>query len=259
MSREHLEGDTTALAPDSLFDHYVDEYEDACQRGLSLSGESREYFAAQRVAHTARWLAQCGAPAPGRVADFGCGLGHSAPHLRRHFPEAEVLGLDTSAGAIARARQLHGGGKNAFAVVTDHAPAQDRQLVYCNGVFHHIPPAERSDWAAYVHGLLAPGGHFALWENNPWNPGTRLVMRRIPFDRDAVPVPPPEARRLLAGAGFLIVGTRYRFYFPRCLRWLRCLEPPLARLPLGAQYCVLARKQQPGSSSNPLNRVNAGW
>jgi hypothetical protein len=90
--------------------------------------------------------------------------------------------------------------------------------------------------------MLRPGGFFALWENNPWNPGTRWIMRRIPFDRDAIPLPPPEARRLVSSAGFAVLGTRYCFYFPRALRALRPLERLGHGVPLGAQYCVLARK-----------------
>ena len=90
---------------------------------------------------------------------------------------------------------------------------------------------------------LRPGGLFAFWENNPWNPGTRMIMRRIPFDRDAVMVAPAAARRLLIDGGLEVVSTEFRFYFPAPLRRLRPLEPHLRRLPLGAQYLVLARKR----------------
>ena len=89
---------------------------------------------------------------------------------------------------------------------------------------------------------LRPGGLFALWENNPWNPGTRWVMSRIPFDRDAITIPPPEGRRMLTAAGFAIEETAYLFIFPRALKWFRPLERRLTRLPLGAQYLTLARK-----------------
>ncbi len=82
-----------------------------------------------------------------------------------------------------------------------------------------------------------------MWENNPWNPGTRYVMSRIPFDRDAVTLTPREARALVRANGFDIVDTTFLFIFPRALRWLRALEPPLARLPFGAQYQVLCRKR----------------
>ena len=118
-------------------------------------------------------------------------------------------------------------------------------LVYCNGVFHHIAPARRAGAVAFVVRALRPGGLFAFWENNPWNPGTRLIMRRIPFDRDAVMLTPAAARRLLIDGGLEVVGTDFRFYFPASLRRLRPLEPHLRRLPLGAQYLVLARKRLP--------------
>ncbi len=80
----------------------------------------------------------------------------------------------------------------------------------------------------------------ALFENNPWNPGTRLVMSRIPFDRDAVLVRPGEARRLLEAAGLEPRFTGFYFYFPRWLGALRPIERRLVRLPLGAQYGVFA-------------------
>src|SRR5262245_52282663 len=62
----------------SVFDEFVDNYEDACERGLSLSGESRDYFARARITHTKRLASALGVD---RLVDFGCGLGHSAPHL----------------------------------------------------------------------------------------------------------------------------------------------------------------------------------
>jgi SAM-dependent methyltransferase len=117
-------------------------------------------------------------------------------------------------------------------------------LVYCNGVFHHIPPVERAGAVNYILRCLRPGGIFALWENNPWNPGTQYVMHRCDFDRDAVKISPPGAVRMLRSGGFEILRTDYRFFFPRTLSWLRSLEPALAKVPVGGQYQVLARKRQ---------------
>jgi hypothetical protein len=51
---------------------------------------------------------------------------------------------------------------------------------------------------------LRPGGLFAPWENNPWNPNTRYVMSRIPFDRDATTLSPPKAVGLLRQNGFQV-------------------------------------------------------
>ena len=121
----------------------------------------------------------------------------------------------------------------------DLAPSGQFDVAYCNGVFHHVEPGERLDALAYIHRSLAEGV-FGFWENNPWNPGTRLVMRRIPFDRDAKLISPPRAQ-LLTSAGFDVLETDFLFLFPRLLSALRPLEARLARLPAGAQYMVLAR------------------
>jgi hypothetical protein len=77
------------------------------------------------------------------------------------------------------------------------------------------------------------------------NPGTRLVMSRIPFDRDARTISAPGVRRHLRAVGLDPVETGYLFYFPRPLRSLRWTERFLTRVPLGAQYGVFARKRTP--------------
>jgi len=114
--------------------------------------------------------------------------------------------------------------------------------VFSNGTFHHIPPAERPGALAFIHRNLKPGGLFALWENNPWNPGTRWIMSRIEFDRDAITLSPPYARAMLRGNGFDVLESTSCFFFPAALKALRGLEPALKGIPLGAQYLVLARR-----------------
>lgn len=225
----------------SHFDAYAEQYAEALDRGIALSGESKEYFARGRVG----WLGQCLRErgfAPERVLDFGCGTGTATPFLTGELGAREVIGVDMSAASLRKAREEHARPGVSFHLLHEHTPSGAFDLVYCNGVFHHIPPAERGAALEYIRRSLRPGGLFALWENNPWNPGTRLVMRRIPFDRDAVTISPPEARRLVKRAGFEILRTSYHFVFPKVLRLLRPFESALTGLPVGAQYQVLSRR-----------------
>ena len=67
-------------------------------------------------------------------------------------------------------------------------------------------------------------------------------MRTNAFDRDAVMVRPGQIRSLLREGGFQILRTDFVFIFPHILRALRWLEPYLARLPIGGQYVVFARR-----------------
>jgi SAM-dependent methyltransferase len=220
------------------FDAFAGEYDAALDRGISLSGEGKDYFARGRV----EWLRHCiDGARPERVLDFGCGTGSTSPLLQEVLGARSVVGVDTSKEEIALARRNTGSGLT-FATIGEFEPQGDVDVAYCNGVFHHIPLAQRARAIEYVRDSLRPGGIFSFWENNPWNPGTRLVMRRIPFDRDAILVSAREARRLARAGGFEILGTHFLFVFPKMLRGLRKLEGSLTSLPLGAQYQVLCRK-----------------
>jgi len=230
---------TLTAADAGDFDAVAASYEAALDQGLRLSGEGPEYFAQRRVAWTAQVLA---GQAVRRVLDFGCGVGLAAPRLAEQFAAETVWGFDPSINSIERAQRERVAARFRFTADAAALPDGECDLAYCNGVFHHIAPEERASALATIGRALRPGGSFALWENNPWNPGTRLVMRRIPFDRDAQTLSPIAARRMVRAAGFEVVRTDAWFLFPHSLRFLRPLESLVHRLPLGGQYLVLAQK-----------------
>ena len=234
MSTEQPPGD---VAP--MFER-ASEYEAQLRQGTRLSGEDRLFFVNGRIADLVAHLPS--AFRPRRVLDFGCGLGDASRRLSEVFPEAEVVGVDTAASALEWARAHHAGPRITFGEVATLDTRGTFDLCYVNGVLHHVPPDRRAAMLDTIVGALAEGGLLALFENNPWNPGARMVMHRIPFDRDAVPISPPATQRLLKAAGLSCSATRSLFYFPHVLAVFRPLEPLLARLPLGAQYYVLARK-----------------
>lgn len=223
---------------EELFEQAHD-YDAMLAEGLSLSGEDKGWFIEGRL----RWLADrlSSAPAPRRILDFACGVGDTSAALTRMFPGAEVVGFDLSEDAVELARERHGATGVTFESGAD-LPVGAFDLCYVNGAFHHIPATDQRRVLVGLREALRPGGWLALFENNPWNPGARLVMRRIPFDRDAVMLSIPRARRLVREAGFAEVRpTSTGFWFPRSLAMLRPTERPLSRLPGGAQYLVLAR------------------
>jgi SAM-dependent methyltransferase len=233
-----------SMGPDSdtQFDHYATEYEQALAAGISVSGEDSAYFAKGRVAFVANCLKQL-AEQPISVLDFGCGTGSAAPYLSE-LPRVEaVIGVDTSEQSLDVARRTRKVDQARFLSLQQYVPSGEIDLAFCNGVFHHIPPRERAGAIDYIHRALRPDGLFAFWENNPWNPGTRYVMSRIPFDRDAITLTPPEARTMLRANGFIDLRTDFLFIFPRVFSWLRGAERFVTKLPLGAQFLVLSRKR----------------
>ena len=233
----------TAVLPDpDPFRHEnLASYDDDLNRGISLSGESKDFFAQGRLAWLARRLESIGAAAPRTILDYGCGGGDTTALLAQWWPQARVVGVDTSESLIAVASRGPRADRCEFHRL-DKVPEGLRfDLAYCNGVFHHVPVAERPAALAWIRSRMAFGGTFALWENNSWNLGARWVMRRIPFDRDAVMLSPADAVRMLKRAGFGTLSLDFAFVFPKFLGWARPLERVLCKLPLGAQYQVLCR------------------
>lgn len=226
------------------FDAYAGDYDAALMRGVSVSGESKEFFARGRLAWLRRCLDRTGFRAT-RVMDYGCGTGSATPFVFAELGAERLVGVDISESSLAVARKTHGSEQALFLQMSAFPADASFDLVFCNGVFHHIPLDVRPACIDYIVRCLRPGGLFALWENNPWNPGTQIVMSRIPFDRDAIKLSPPVARRLVSAGGLEVISTTFQFIFPSFLGVLRGLERPLARLPLGAQYQVLARKPAP--------------
>lgn len=227
--------------PPELFDQYAEDYEGALNEGLSATGEDPAFFAERRVKWLTERLSRLGV-VPARILDFGCGTGGSTPWLMTLPGFKSLVGGDVSDASLAIARKKWTDPRVSFTRL-DQLPADaEFDLVFCNGVFHHIDPPLRDGCVQQIFSVLRPGGVFAIWENNPWNPGVRYIMKRVPFDRDAITLSPPETRGLLRRVGFAGITTDFLFIFPRLLGWLRPLERPVCKLPIGGQYLTLGRK-----------------
>lgn len=232
---------STSDPTNSSFDDFAPNYDAALAEGLSVSGEGKEYFARGRIDWLSRCLKQIGKQ-PVTVMDYGCGTGSATTHFFEILRVRSLIGIDSSLESIKVAQKRHGSTRAQFLQPGEYSPSEQLDLLFCNGVFHHIPPGERLQAVDFLSRSLGRGGILGFWENNPWNPGTRLVMQRIPFDRDAIPLSAPESRQMLRKGGFEILRTDFLFIFPRILRGLRRIEPLVSRLPLGAQYQILCRK-----------------
>jgi SAM-dependent methyltransferase len=229
----------------SSFDQYATTYDAALNDGLSVSGENKDYFASGRVA----WLKRCLSEQGGSrrsILDFGCGTGSTMPFFFHGLGVEQATGVDVSPELIQVARRSHASDSTQFHHIDEYVPDASIDIVYCNGVFHHIPPKGRAEAVQYMFDILRPKGYLSFWENNPWNPGTRYIMSRIPFDRDAQTLSFLEASRILREGGFQPLRTDFLFIFPHSLRLLRFLETSVSRLPFGAQYQILCKKPDLG-------------
>jgi SAM-dependent methyltransferase len=97
-----------------------------------------------------------------RVLDAGCGTGVGTEYLVHLNPQAQVIGIDLSAGALAVARercQKSGADRVQFHHLSLYDAEQlpgEFDLINCVGVLHHLPDPIRGIQA--LAKKLAPGG-----------------------------------------------------------------------------------------------------
>jgi hypothetical protein len=112
-------------------------------------------------------------------------------------------------------------------------------LVYCNGVLHHNKLEQRAEALQRIFDSLGPARYFALWENNPLNLGTRFIMAKCPFDRDAMPILPSQATKMVKNDGFSHRNGVVSFFLPEDISFPTSTR---ALVESDGQYLVLARK-----------------
>jgi len=190
------------------------EYEKQLMRGVSLSGQSREHFIRWRIKITKHLLKKL----PKRILDFGCGEGASYPFLKEAFPDG------------------------VFMSKLQEIKTHQYDLVYTNGVFHHIKPEDRLEILKQIRKVLTSKGVLAFWENNPWHIGTRLVMSRIPFDREAQTISPSCGKKLLKKQGFKLEKKISAFHIPFLEKLPFSIYKKVINNTLGAQYLLLCSK-----------------
>ena len=106
-------------------------------------------------------VARVDVAAPARVVDVGCGPGNSTAVLARRWPEAEIVGVDSSAAMLDKARATYPEGTWVQADATDGLTGLGTfDVVFSNAVIQWIP--EQEPLLRGLFGLLRPGGVLAV-------------------------------------------------------------------------------------------------
>jgi trans-aconitate 2-methyltransferase len=134
-------------------------------------------FGGERTRPAADLLARVPQMAPKRVYDLGCGPGNSTALLAERFPEAKIVGIDSSADMLADARASGIKAGWALANFDTWSPDAPADLIYANAAFQ---------WSDDPVGLtvrlartLAPGGVIALQVPQNFDQPSHVEVRKV--------------------------------------------------------------------------------
>lgn len=117
-------------------------------------------FGDERTRPSADLVARIAIDSPDRIIDLGCGPGNSTRVLRERWPDAQVVGLDSSADMIATARAELAGGEWVLASIEGWRADSPYDLVFSNAALQWLP-----DHGVLVESLfdsVAEGGALAF-------------------------------------------------------------------------------------------------
>lgn len=150
---------------------------------------------------------------PRRIIDLGCGPGNSTAVLRRRWPEAEIIGLDSSREMIEAASDAHPEGTWVLADAGAWSADDPFDIVASNAALHWVP-----DHAGLFPRLLAQvarGGALAVQMPAHHRFQLHHLIREVAED--------PQWRDLLREARSAMTRETPTFYFD-------LLEPLTSRL-----------------------------
>ncbi|MFJ9040455.1 trans-aconitate 2-methyltransferase [Streptomyces sp. NPDC102406] len=120
---------------------------------------------------------------PARIADLGCGPGHSTPLLTGRWPTAHITGYDNSPEMLARAASYAGpttgGGHIDFAPadLTRWTPPETYDLLASNATLQWVP--NHTDTFPALLDALTPGGTLAFQVPGNFEAPSHVLMRRL--------------------------------------------------------------------------------
>ncbi|MFI5357862.1 MAG: trans-aconitate 2-methyltransferase [Opitutales bacterium] len=150
-------------------------------------------FAGERTQPAVDLVARISLATPARVIDLGCGPGNSTAVLAARWPQARIVGLDSSEPMLAAARRDFPQGTWVQGDIATWQAPQPFDLVFSNAALQWVPDHETL--LPRLLAQLSPGGVLAVQMPANFHDAAHRLMRELAATerwRRHFPTPPRE-------------------------------------------------------------------
>ncbi len=134
-------------------------------------------FEAERTLPCRDLIARVASASPARIIDLGCGSGASTALLRKQWPAAHLVGLDSSPEMITAARREDPAIDWVLQDVRAWRPREPFDLVFSNAALQWVPDHE--ELFPRLLGRVAPGGLLAVQMPANFDSGAHRAIREV--------------------------------------------------------------------------------